>query len=245
MNEAADMAASFAVVLLFAAVHIWGGFADRLAREPRSTWLSAAGGISVAYVFVHILPELAAHQQAVRSEMPANALLAAVESHVYVAALVGLVIFYGLDAMLRRSAQQRGVHGAGVFWIHLGVFALYNVLVGYILVHREERGVASLLLFAFAIGLHFIINDQALRTHHGQTYHDRGRWLLAAAPPAGWLLGIFTQIGGIWQAMLFALLAGSVILTVLKEELPEDRESRFWAFAGAAAAYSALLLVIG
>ena len=35
------------------------------------------------------------------------------------------------------------------------------------------------------------------------------------------------------------------MLNVLKEELPRERESRFWAFALGAALYSALLLAVG
>ncbi len=41
---------------------------------------------------------------------------------------------------------------------------------------------------------------------------------------------------------MFAFLAGGVVLNVLKEELPEDRKSRFSAFAVGSAAYAALLL---
>lgn len=43
-------------------------------------------------------------------------------------------------------------------------------------------------------------------------------------------------------AVLIAFLAGGVVLNVLKEELPEERESRFWAFAIGTALYAALLL---
>ncbi len=44
---------------------------------------------------------------------------------------------------------------------------------------------------------------------------------------------------------LFAVLAGAIILNVMKEELPEERESRFGAFAAGAAAYTGLLLAAG
>ena len=44
--------------------------------------------------------------------------------------------------------------------------------------------------------------------------------------------------------LLFALLAGGVIMNVLKEELPEERESCFWALALGAAVYAALLLAL-
>jgi hypothetical protein len=44
-------------------------------------------------------------------------------------------------------------------------------------------------------------------------------------------------------AALIALLAGSVVLNVIKEELPKEHESRFWAFLLGTAGYAALLLV--
>lgn len=52
-----------ALALAFALVHI---FIDRLSfldTVPRSRWLSFAGGVAVSYVFLHILPELGAHQE--------------------------------------------------------------------------------------------------------------------------------------------------------------------------------------
>ncbi|MGG6265580.1 hypothetical protein ACQ4M3_06190 [Leptolyngbya sp. AN03gr2] len=45
----------------------------------------------------------------------------------------------------------------------------------------------------------------------------------------GWVIGSATTIHLAAIAVLFAFLAGGVVLNVLKEELPEGRESRFWA----------------
>ncbi len=238
-----QLVASGVVAAAFAAIHLAGRLFDFLGGKPRSVWLSAAGGISVAYVFVHIIPELASHQDAVIGRFEREDVGVFVERLVYVAALGGLAAFYGLDALLRKSDRDGGGHTDGVFWTHLGSFALYNLLVGYLLVHREEESATSLALFAFALGLHFIINDQALREHHGQLYHARGRWLLAAAPVGGWIAGISTRINQVWLSILFAILAGSIVLNVLKEELPEDRESRFSAFLLGAALYAALMLL--
>lgn len=230
----------------FLLVHLFAGKL-RLEPVPRSDWLSAAGGVSVAYVFVHLLPEMAAHQQRFSEQGP-HGLLPAIETHIYVIALVGLSIFYGLERLARRDrAQQRSSEAgeSGVFWIHLGAFAIYNLLIGYLLVHREESGVQSLLLFGAAMGLHFVVNDQGLVAHHGRAYRRKGRWILSAMPVAGWALGLATSVPPLAVSALFALLAGAVVLNVLKEELPEDRESRFWAFAAGTGAYTALLLVSG
>jgi hypothetical protein len=238
---APELIPSLVAALLFAAVHVLGDRLHGFGESGRNAWHSAAGGISVAYVFVHLLPDLARHQQELAEQV--DGALAALERHVYVVALLGLAIFYGIDAMLRRSAQRCADHPPGVFWTHLTAFALYNVLVGYLLAQREGEGLGELLLFTLALGVHFLVNDQALRAHHGRLYHRRGRWLLGIAPLAGWALGAATEIGTVWLSALFALLAGSIVLNVLKEELPGERESRFWAFAAGAGGYALLLIL--
>jgi zinc transporter ZupT len=57
------------------------------------------------------------------------------------------------------------------------------------------------------------------------------------------VVGLSFEVSEAALAVLFAFLAGGVIMNVLKEELPEERESRFWAFALGAALYSVVLLV--
>ena len=254
MVEAASPILVSTVAVALAAVHL---LADRflLRPIPRSYWLSGAGGVSVAYVFVHVLPELGERQEAFAGDETAIAFL---EHHVYLLALAGFAIFYGLERLAQRSRSPEAVGGAasgdvagaetetsaGVFWIHVGSFAVYNALVGYLLVHREEGGLASLAFFALAMGLHFLVNDHGLREHHHEAYDRFGRWLLAGGVLAGLAVGLATPITERAVSVLFAILAGGVILNVIKEELPEERRSNFWAFGGGAAAYAVLLLLL-
>jgi hypothetical protein len=219
---------------------------------PRSAWLSFAGGVSVAYVFMHLLPELAEHQETFRrTAEQEGGPLERIEQHTYLIALAGLAAFYGLDRFARSSALDEARAGRerkptrGTFWVHLGSFAVYNVLIGYLLLHREEEDLRGLLIYAVAMGLHFIVNDQGLREHHGELYDREGRWVLATAPVIGFGLGLVAVLPPLAIASLFGYLAGGVVLNVLKEELPEERESRFSAFAGGAALYALLLLATG
>lgn len=247
------MASAFLPTLLiaagFALIHVLGGRLSVLDRTPRSVWLSIAGGVSVAYVFVHLLPDLAEHQKTLAQKAGASGPWGRVEAHSYLIALLGLVTFYGLDRLARGSAKANedaggeGRTSAGVFWIHLSAFAMYNLLIGYLLVHREDGASSGLIIYAVAMGLHFVVNDQGLRQQHGGTYDAAGRWLLAAAPLAGWALGMATGISDLLLSALFAFLGGGIILNVLKEELPEERESRYWAFALGTGLYAALLLM--
>ena len=242
--------AAAAVAVVFSLIHVWGARMTFLRVTPRSIWLSIAGGVSVAYVFVHLLPELAEYQETVAEALDeSGGFLAGMEQHSYVVALAGLAAFYGLDRMARRSGDGDGDAASGpsrgVFWIHLLSFAAYNALIGYLLVHREDTELSGLAIYAVAMGLHFVVNDHGLREHHGHAYDREGRWLLAVAPLAGWALGIATTVSALLVSGLFAFLAGGVVLNVLKEELPEDRDSRFWAFALGTGTYAALLLATG
>jgi hypothetical protein len=241
------IALSTAFAVAFAAIHVFIGRLGFLASVPRARSLSAAGGVAVAYVFLHILPELSAHQETFAKELGLSA--RAAEAAVYVAALSGLAAFYGLERAAKRSrgrARARGgadVVEAELFWLHVGSFALYNLLIGYLLLHREAAGLWSLVTYFAAMALHFVTNDFGLRDDHEARYDRHGRWVIAGAVLAGWALGLTVAVSEVAVGFLFALLAGGVVLNVLKEELPEDRQSRFWPFAAGAAGYAALLLL--
>lgn len=240
---------------VLAAVHVSAGRLRFLQTAPRSGWLSLCGGISVAYVFVHLLPEITDHQsRVVETTDPTNIILEAThERSLFIAALVGFALFYGLEQAARRSSREAARRATGgvttrptasVFWLHIGSFAAYNALIGYALLHREEAGLANLLLYGTAMGLHFVVNDYGLREHHRDDYDRLGRWVLAGAILAGTLLGFLVVLPELVLSLLLAFLSGGVILNVIKEELPEDRESRFWAFGAGLAGYTAVLLVI-
>ncbi|CAN5359004.1 hypothetical protein BH24PSE2_BH24PSE2_03520 [soil metagenome] len=241
-------------VAVLAAMHLLAGQMKFLTNIPRSRWLSMAGGVAVAYVFVHLLPELSEHQKTIaEATLPG---LIFIEHHVYLVALAGLVAFYGLERAVKTrlgyepSGEEDSDSNAGeetdsdgVFWLHVASYSFYNALIGYLLLHREETGLASLGFYTFAMGVHFISNDFGLSQDHKKIYDRLGRWILAAAIIAGWLLAVFTEISEKLLAVLFAFLAGGVVLNVLKEELPAERKSNFGAFLIGAALYTILLLL--
>lgn len=222
-----------------AAIHLLSGKLSFLRDVPRSRWLSAAGGVSVAYVFVHVLPELAEGREHIKALVEQRWL----EEGIFLLALAGLVIFYGLERMAKSSKTAVGTP-AGVFWIHIGSFAVYNALIGYVLARQEYRTTTSMVMFFIAMATHFVVNDHGLRIDHHERFDRIGRWLLAGAVLVGFLIGRVAEFSRVGYELLFAFVAGGVVLNVLKEELPEERQSRYWAFAVAVIAYTGLLLLI-
>ncbi|WP_116128278.1 hypothetical protein [Lewinella sp. IMCC34183] len=234
-------------LLLLLGVHLSVGYL-RLSRIPRSRWLSLAGGISVAYIFLHVLPEFAVYQE-ILSGNEKIGWLAYLEYHVYSFALLGLVVFYALERAAKRSREthrephnDHGEHNVKMFWIHIVSFMLYNGIIGYLLVWREDQTLLGLLYYVVAMAFHFVVTDYGLYDHYRARYRRPGRWLVAAALVSGWVLGLLGRISPAFIGIIFAFLAGGVIMNVLKEELPEERRSNIWAFVGGVGAYSLLLV---
>ena len=235
------------MAIAFCIVHLFVGRLRFLDRTPRSRWLSFAGGVAVSYVFLHVLPDLGARSAEFSRETglrPAGA-----ESLVYSLALIGLATFYGLERALKVSrARTRGegeddVPQQGVLWLHIASYATLNMLIGYLLLHREEAGGLSLGLYFVAMLLHFATADFGMRQDHPQAYDHMARWVLAAAVLAGWMLGTNVTFSPIVIGCLFAFLAGGIVLNVLKEELPEERRSFFLPFLGGTVLYALLVLL--
>ena len=245
--------AALAVACGLAAVHLVSGKLTFLDRLPRSRWLSVAGGVAVAYAVVHLLPELAEVHETLAGAVGGSRWAA--DHGGYLVALLGLACFYGLERLATRAADPTGgadgdrTEGTrrpppAVFWLHAGSYAAYNLLFGVLLVDREDGSVRSLILFAAAIALHFVVNDHGLRSHHPVLYPRFGRWLVAAAVPVGWAVGTFVPLPHAALDAALGFLIGGVLLNTFKEELPAERQSRYWAFVGGAAAYAAVLAAV-
>lgn len=230
-------------VALLAAVHLAGGHLRFIEAVPRHWFLSLASGISVAYVFLELLPGIAEAHEVVSRELGD----AASESQLaFLVALGAFALFYGLERMVRssRGEEDSEITGVRTFWLHIAVFTLLGVLIGRLAVERSEIGLGSLAIYTSAVGVKLVVVDYGLAKDHGHRYERFGRYLLAAGLVAGWAAGVLLQPPEIVTVLFEAALAGAILLNVLKEELPEARKSRFTAFLAGAVGYGFLLLLL-
>lgn len=212
-------------LVLLVLVHLVGNRLPLLERIPRSIWISFGGGASVAFVFLHLLPEVAAASEDLRGLVP-------LRHAPYLVALVSFGAFYGVERLLR--VHDDGSATPHLFWLHVSTFTVYNALIGYLLASQRE----PVVLFTGAMALHFLVTDHGLRRTSPVRYRRAGRWVASAGIVAGWLTGVLTQVHPAVVAAVTAGLAGGIVLNVLKEELPRERESRFGAFVAGLAAYA-------
>ncbi len=74
------------------------------------------------------------------------------------------------------------------FWLGITSFAAYTAMIGYTIEDEADTGLRTLVAFAVAMALHFVVNDYGLREHHKARYGKVGRSILAGSVLAGWIL---------------------------------------------------------
>jgi zinc transporter ZupT len=237
------------LALLFAGIFAFGNWIRLpapLARHQRKL-LSFSAGISVAYVFVHLLPEVETARAAL-VQATANWALPLPAYLVSLVALAGFMVFYGVDRLMtwaRPACDQASDRGEGRgldYRLHVGIFAVYAGMVTYLRINALEEGETPVLLFALAMGTHFLTVDHTFRREYGASYQRAGRFVLAGAAIAGWALGVVAELPKPLMILPLALLSGAIIAISLIEELPRENEGRFWAFLVGGAFYAAILV---
>lgn len=232
---------TLAAALVLASVYVFG---SRLrARSHHRRWVSIAAGVSVATIFVDLLPEISESQAKFSTGSHRGAALFP-EQAIYLAAMLGFVLFYGLEYMVAASPSDEDEPSSVFLSLQIAAFALYSGLIAYLLVHNTWNDAPSLALYSLAMAFHLLLVDHSLARERHRLYESRGRWILAVAVMAGWAAGILTPIPEQWLARITGFVCGGVLMNTLVVELPEGRGGRLWPFVSAAAAYSLVLIVV-
>jgi hypothetical protein len=232
---------TLAAALVLASVYVFGG--TLRARSHHRGWVSVAAGVSVATIFVDLLPEISEGQARFSADLHRGAALFPAQA-IYLAAMLGFVLFYGLEYMVAASESNEEGPTDLFFSFQIAAFAAYSSLIAYLLVHNVWNDAPALLLYSLAMAFHLLLVDHSLARERRGLYQGRGRWILALAVMTGWSVGIFTSIPEQWLARITGFISGGVIMNSLVVELPEGRGGRFWYFALAAATYSVVLLAV-
>lgn len=226
-------------VIVFSLVHLFASKLQRLDKVTHGRFLSAGGGVAIAYVFIDLLPKLAKSDLIVRQALAQVFPFAYFERHVYIMALLGFLLFFAVGQshyLLKKKAQ---------FCLTISSYAFFNFLIGYAIVDKNNPEVQPLLLFTIAIGLHYFTNDFSLSEDHGKMYSKQGKWLLIASLFLGWLAGSLFTLSGMAIALVSAFIGGGVIMNVTRHELPKENPHSLGSFLLFSILYSILLLAVG
>jgi hypothetical protein len=234
-----------AIFFLGPKLHSYGG-----GKRHYRRLLSLGAGISVAYVFVHLLPELGQASEAFIRET-ADSSLPFPSYRVYLSAMLGFIIYHGMENLGTAEEEPSGgdttqQHGSRVLpFLHIFGFAVYVWLVGYLLVDGLEHGIERIGFYSAAMGFHFLSVNHTLQVEHPRAYRKVGKNILTAAVLLGWGMGILLKFPTTVIITLLAIISGAVIVNTMISELPRKKEGHFPLFLAGACLYALLLIAAG
>lgn len=240
---------SVLVITGFIIVHIFTDAIKFLDERPTNRLMSLVSGGSIAYVLLHLVPELT-HYKEVAEKATLPGWLEEVDYITYMAALLGIAVFYGINQLSEKSERENKQEknltrpDKSIFALEIGAFALYNGLIGYLLPELSGDNIAAYVIYFIVFSFHFIANNRILHLTHEDLYTKAGRWILALSVLAGWILYQTTHASELTLAFLSSFLTGGIILNILNDELPEEKKSSYSAFLIGLVFIAVLLQVI-
>lgn len=232
--------------LLFAVTFLFGGKVkpfQSFFKNPRII-ISFGAGMSAAYVFMHLMPEL---HEARRTFVESVSITLRYEGKaIYFLSLVGFLVFYGLDHLRERLDETTAVGEIGpAFKLQVGGLAAYVWLMSYLLIHHLGTVGISTAMYTIAIAFHFLAIDYTLRNEHSAAYQQVGRFVLAAAAILGWASGLLFSLPHHILAMLVSFISGAIIMNSTVMELSDTNRAGYIPFLSGGIIYGLMLLPLG
>lgn len=206
------------VVAAFAASHLLAPRAFGWRQQWRQIVTSFAGGLAMAYVCLHLIPEIDAASHVLGRR-------------IYFLVMVGFAAYYGLEILFHRQLQREDARWSD-HALNVALVAIYNFLLVYTLAHQMPPTAFLAAGFALMIGLHLLMTDFGLLEQFEQAFTRQGRFVLLASVLLGWLLTSAGEPEEQWVDVFTALLAGSMMYKVFRNELPAFRQAHYGAFLG-------------
>jgi hypothetical protein len=222
---------TFLIAIAFGAIHIFYDRLHHILYKEERIAISFGGGMAVAYIFLHLLPELEKGAEDIGSLD-------------HFITLIGFLLFYGLQRFAWRvSKNETSKYGGLLFYIQLGFSCLYNFLLIYAIPELFEENLIFVFLYVVAMGFHLLHNDYSLAEKYHHQFKSWGRYVLLGTVVFALIVDIFLEPANELVAdILIALLAGSLLFNVFQEELPEPEHTSFPWFVAGVGAYTILLL---
>lgn len=195
----------------------------RLARQE-----AFGGGLSVAYVFLHLIPSLDAFQDVVGQR-------------IYFVALLGFVAVYALDIRFQPPRH----HHPTKYHAYLAVFFLYNGLLVFTLGLNLPSTPILTLVFAVSLAIDVLNTDLEMQTDYGSRFEKSGRWLLLAGVVIGYAMTLIRHPIPVVVDIVTAALAGFLMFQTYNGLLPASRNKNFRAFVAGLATFFVLHLLLG
>jgi hypothetical protein len=224
------MSPGFLSLLVLASIHLFANRPKILGWVWRGQFLSFASGVSLAYVFVDLLPALEKGEPVLKRSF--DQVIPFLELHTYLIALLGILFYYGVQSRISSEKHR---------WLPVSGYLLFNFFVGASLSDSSNPEIQPLTLFTIAIGLHYFIRDHLAKVSQKKSI----LWALISILFAGYITGYLIRIPDTAAAIGISFVAGGILLNTFQYELPKQEKNGYIWFVCGALLYTTILLSLG
>ncbi|RUT02428.1 hypothetical protein DSM106972_059060 [Dulcicalothrix desertica PCC 7102] len=223
---------TFITALAFIAIHLFSGYIHKFLHQQERQVASFSGGMAIAYVFIHLIDKLGKADRIIG------------RTSFSLLCLMGFMIFYGLEYFACQIIDKKDNSNLS-FGIELAFACIYNFLIIYAIPQQFEQYGSLVFLYLLAMGLHLLSHNLVFAKEYGTAFTSWGRYMLVSAVAFGFFIDVFTPKPSQYTSDGFiAILAGSLLYHIFKEEVPDPQHSNFLWFSGGVLAYTALLVFL-
>ncbi|MBI4014860.1 MAG: hypothetical protein HY365_02815 [Candidatus Aenigmarchaeota archaeon] len=205
--------------VLFAAHY----FSGKIGVRHRTALLSFSVGVSLAYVFLYLIPE-------------SISLAGLHEKHVFLFMLIGIAAARLVDVHIKRHARPllrkevRELHSAG--------FATYGFFTGVLISGLYAiSATAAFLLFAATL-FHSVAGSASINEiHASMSRNAAARAALSAAPLIGAAAGQFFTLSPVTFSAVLGAIVGIMLYVVIRDTMPDEKKSMPGYFAAGILAF--------
>ncbi|UCE42895.1 MAG: hypothetical protein JSV17_08075 [Candidatus Aminicenantes bacterium] len=175
--------------------------------------ISFAAGISIAYLFLNLLP----HTYAAADHL---------KNFVFVFLLLGFVLFHLAEKFIYKHADQKKL-ARELKEVHSISFFFYYFMIGIVLYDKVLTSQLEGILFFIPIGLHASLSTASLSQIHGDIREGFGtKILLSLSTILGVIFALLVSVPNILDNILVSMIAGILLYIIVKEFLPEKEKGQ-------------------
>ncbi len=201
-------------------------------------WIGFTGGIALGYVTLYMLPKLS---DATTKFTVANPeAWSVVQYRAYLILLLGIVVYLVFERVSRISASG----ATAAKWLEVAVQGLSNLLVGYIAVELPRPEVTFHVLANVILALHLMGMTHHLRTLYPSAHTGWSRIVFTLLVIFGYVLGLVTELNQGVVVSVTAFIAGIILVNVMSEELPKEKEGQLRYFLVAVVVFTTVSIIL-
>jgi len=193
--------------------------------------VSFAAGISIAYLFLRLLPET--YKAAVH-----------LKEWVFFFLLAGFAVFHVVEKNTYKHANRARLMKE-LKEIHSIAFFIYYFVVGVVVEDLLKISILEGILFTVPVGFHAALSTASLSEIHGDMRESAWvKIVLSISTLSGIVFALLMPVPSLVNNVLVSIIAGAILYIVVKEFLPEREKGQPLFFAIGLIAFSAFNIAI-